>query len=97
MNDVRIPNESPDFTIDIAGLFVSSNGSPIAVEFSNSNPEFAEIRKEGDLLYVTFKTTEEGSTSVGLVAKSDGQQVAEGLTIVLFCHLYMNKMKFPTV
>ena len=84
LNDVRIPVESPDLSVEIKDLFIESTGAPITVKLTNSNPEFAEVRQEGTTLLVSFQGTTEGSTTIELVATANGQQVAEGLTISTF-------------
>ncbi|MCK8523259.1 T9SS type A sorting domain-containing protein [Aquimarina sp. D1M17] len=76
-------NDIQDFEVNVEGLFVSSNGSPINITLDNTNPAVATASLEGDVLSVTFADGVNigDETSIFLVATSGEEQVAEGFTI----------------
>ncbi len=74
-----------DLVVDVTDLFAHSDGEPIDIEVTNSNPDVAEVALEGDTVLVTFKDARLGQeVSIGLVATSGGETVAEGFTITFF-------------
>lgn len=88
LDDQTVPFEGSDpIEVDITGLFVQSKGLPIDIELTNSNPEFATVVQEENKLTITYKTGVVDQASIGLIARSGGEQVSEGFTI--------NAVEFP--
>ncbi len=81
LEDVRIGENSEDFQVNVADLFVSSTGAPIDIEFTNSNPELITANLEGDVITISIAPDALGQATLGLVATSGDEQVAEGFTI----------------
>ncbi len=67
--------------IDITDLFVQSNGAPIDIEFTNSNPDLVTATLTGSTISISINTDQEGQATIGLIATSQGEQVAEGFTV----------------
>ncbi len=67
--------------VDITDLFTQSNGSEVDVEFTNSNPDLVTATRNGNTISLSIKTDQVGQATIGLIATSSGEQVAEGFTV----------------
>ncbi|WP_299608900.1 T9SS type A sorting domain-containing protein [uncultured Aquimarina sp.] len=83
LEDFGVSENSEDTTIDIAGLFVQSQGLPIDIELTNSNPELVTAVLTGNTLTLSYAPDSLGSASIGLIATSGDEQVAEGFTVTV--------------
>ncbi|SHI93182.1 T9SS type A sorting domain-containing protein [Aquimarina spongiae] len=81
LDDLRLPENSEDVQVNVADLFVSSTGAPINIELTNSNPELVTVTQEGDVLNLSFAPDSLGQATIGLIATSGEEQVAEGFTV----------------
>ncbi len=83
LDDVRsiVSDSIETFEVDVTDLFVSSTGAPIDIEFTNSNPELVSAALEDNTISITIVPDSIGEATIGLVATSQGEQVAEGFTI----------------
>ncbi len=81
--DLNIDENSEDIEVDITGLFVQSDGNPINIEFTNSNPELVTATLEGNTISLSFAPDSLGQSTIGLVATSGEEQVAEGFTVFI--------------
>ncbi len=85
VSDFPIENETEEteFEVDISNLFVQSAGKAIDIELTNSNTDLIEATLDGDIIRLTVKKElvigEEAN--IGIIAKSEGEQVSEGFTI----------------
>ncbi len=70
-----------ELDIDVTDLFVETNGNPIQIEFTNSNPDIATATLNGNTISLSINTDQEGQATLGLIATSGGEQVAEGFTV----------------
>ncbi len=81
LDDLLVGENSEDIEVDITDLFVQSNGNPIDVEFTNTNPELVTATLNGNTISLSFTPEALGQTTISLVATSGEEQVAEGFTI----------------
>ncbi|NAY91838.1 T9SS type A sorting domain-containing protein [Muricauda sp. JGD-17] len=82
--DLLLPIGSPDKEVNVKDLFVSTNPwKPISIELTNSNPDLVTAVLKDDVIQLSFAPDLEGSAAIGLIAKSGGEQVAEGFTVTL--------------
>ncbi|MBQ4820165.1 T9SS type A sorting domain-containing protein [Aquimarina sp. MMG016] len=81
LDDFGVDENSEDTEIDITGLFVQSEGLPINVEVTNTNPELVTATLVGNTLRLSYTSNSLGSASIGLVATSGEEQVSEGFTV----------------
>ncbi len=84
LDDVVVDiNNIEDTEVDVTDLFVQSNGNPIDIKFTNSNPEVVTASLDGNTIKLRF--TEEltigTEATISLVATSGKEQVAEGFTV----------------
>ncbi len=70
-----------EIEVDITDLFVQSNGSPIDIEFANSNPDVVTATRNGNTISLSINTDQIAQATISLVATSQGEQVAEGFTV----------------
>ncbi len=81
LDDLNVPENSVDTEIDITGLFVQSQGSPITIEVTNSNPDLVTATLTGNTLTLSYTADTIGAASIGLIATSGKEQVSEGFTV----------------
>lgn len=81
LDDLSIPQNNQDTTIDITGLFVQSDDLPITVELTNSNPDLVTVTLTNNILTLSYAPETIGTATIGLIATSNGEQVSEGFTI----------------
>ncbi|WP_340199504.1 T9SS type A sorting domain-containing protein [Ascidiimonas sp. W6] len=79
LSDTLVPLNSEDVVVDITGLF-SGGPAPITVELTNSNPSLVTATLSGNTLTLSYTADAEGSATIGLIATSGEEQVAEGFT-----------------
>ncbi len=83
LEDLSLPQNSPDTEIDITGLFVQSQGLPITIELTNSNPSLVTATLTGNTLSLSYTADAVGAATIGLVATSNGEQVSAGFTVTI--------------
>lgn len=83
LEDLNLNENSDDRQIDISGLFVQSQGLPINIELTNSNPELVTAVLSGNTISLSFAENSIGEASIGLIASSGEEQVSEGFTITI--------------
>lgn len=83
LDDFGVSENSEDTSIDITGLFVQSQGLPIDIELTNSDPELVTATLTGNTLTLSYAPDSIGSASIGLIATSGEEQVAEGFTVTV--------------
>jgi len=83
LDDLDLALNSEDTVIDITGLFVQSGDLPISIEVTNSNPALATVTLDGNNLTVSYEPDASGDVTIGLIATSNGEQVAEGFTVTI--------------
>ena len=83
LDDFTVNENSEDTEIDVTGLFVQSQGRPIDIEVTNTNPELVTATLVGDVLTVSYTSDAIGVASIGLIATSGEEQVSEGFTITV--------------
>ncbi|MEW7278313.1 T9SS type A sorting domain-containing protein [Aquimarina sp. 2201CG1-2-11] len=81
LDDFVILKNSEDTKINITGLFVQSEGLPIDIEVTNTNPELVTATLEGDILTLSYASDTIGEVSIGFIATSGEEQVSEGFTV----------------
>ena len=81
LDDFIAFENSADTTINIAGLFEQSRGKAIDITVTNSNPDLATATLDGNMLTISYMPNSLGEVTIGLIASSRGEQVAEGFTI----------------
>ncbi|WP_109301947.1 T9SS type A sorting domain-containing protein [Aquimarina sp. AU474] len=81
LDDFGVDENSEDTEIDITGLFVQSQGRPINVEITNSNPELVTVTLVNNTLTLSYTSDSIGDASIGLIATSGEEQVSEGFTV----------------
>ncbi|MEW7279641.1 T9SS type A sorting domain-containing protein [Aquimarina sp. 2201CG1-2-11] len=82
IDDIRTVNRDTQ-KINIKDLFVHSEGDPIDIELTNTNPELVAATIKNDSLVLNLDATSSGVATVNLIATSGPEQVSEGLTITL--------------
>ncbi|GAA4110164.1 hypothetical protein GCM10022393_07110 [Aquimarina addita] len=84
LNDIFIDEgESQEISIDITDLFVQSEGLPIEIELTNSNPELVTVTRSDETLLVSYAGENIGQAAIGLIASSGEEQVSEGFTVTV--------------
>lgn len=83
LDDIKANENDEDLVIDITGLFVQSQGLPISVELTNSNPELVTATLSGNTLTISYAPDSLGQAAIGLIASSSQEQVSEGFTITV--------------
>ncbi|WP_378180389.1 T9SS type A sorting domain-containing protein [Aquimarina sp. SS2-1] len=83
LEDFEVDENSDDTVIDITGLFVQSQGLPIDIEVTNSNPELVTAELSGNTLTLSYTPNSIGVVSIGLIASSGEEQVSEGFTVTV--------------
>ncbi|SEK75045.1 Por secretion system C-terminal sorting domain-containing protein [Aquimarina amphilecti] len=83
LDDFGVNENSEETTIDITGLFVQSQGLPIDIELTNSSPELVTATLLGNTLTLSYAPDSIGAASIGLIATSGEEQVAEGFTVTV--------------
>ncbi len=81
LDDLLVAENSEDVEVDVTDLFVHSNGNAIDIEFTNSNPELVTATLEGNTITLSFAPDSLGKATIGLIATSGDEQVAEGFTV----------------
>ncbi|WP_103068979.1 T9SS type A sorting domain-containing protein [Aquimarina sediminis] len=81
LDDLQVAENSEDVEVDVTGLFVHSNGDPIDIEFTNSNPDLVTATLTGNTITLSFAPDSLGEATIGLIATSGEEQVAEGFTV----------------
>ncbi len=81
LEDLLVAENSENIEVDITDLFVQSNGNPIDIEFTNSNPDLVTATLEGNTITLSFTADSLGDATIGLIATSGEEQVAEGFTV----------------
>ncbi|WP_108869487.1 T9SS type A sorting domain-containing protein [Aquimarina aquimarini] len=81
LEDLLVAENSESIQVDVTGLFVHSSGAPINIEFTNSNPELVTATLDGNTVTLSFAPDSLGKATIGLVATSGDEQVAEGFTV----------------
>ncbi|MCL6267386.1 T9SS type A sorting domain-containing protein [Flagellimonas myxillae] len=81
--DLVLPISSADKEVNVKDLFVHSRGRDISIELTNSNPALVTAELDGDVVKLSFAPGMEGSSAIGLIAKSGKEQVSEGFTVTL--------------
>jgi len=80
--DRTVATNSEPFEVDVSDLFVSSNGSNISIELTNSNPDLVSAILDGNTLTVSIIAADtQGSAAIGLIATSGNERVSEGFTV----------------
>ncbi|MBP2833334.1 T9SS type A sorting domain-containing protein [Aquimarina sp. U1-2] len=79
--DLLVAENSEDIEVDITDLFVQTNSNPIDIDFTNSNPELVTATLNGNTITLSIAPDSKGQATIGLVATSGEEQVAEGFTI----------------
>ena len=98
LNDYSVPENAPDTTISIAGLFTfeedegrrrrwwwhqDDSDDEITVTLTNSNPGLVTATLVGDEIQISYAADTLGSASIGLIASTSNETVAEGFTITI--------------
>ncbi len=83
LNDFVVDENSEDTEIDITGLFVQSQGLPIDIELTNSNPELVTAVLSGNTITLSYAPDSLGAAAIGLIATSGNEQVSEGFTVTV--------------
>lgn len=97
LNDFSVPENAPDTTISIAGLFTfeedegrrrrwweqNDGDDEITITLTNSDPNLVTATLFGDELHLSFASDTLGSASIGLVASTENETVAEGFTVTI--------------
>ncbi|WP_298314633.1 T9SS type A sorting domain-containing protein [uncultured Aquimarina sp.] len=83
LDDFGVDENSEETVIDVTGLFVQSQGLPIDIEVTNSNPELVTAVLSGNTLTLSYVTDSVGVASIGLIATSGEEQVSEGFTVTV--------------
>ncbi|WP_299213128.1 T9SS type A sorting domain-containing protein [uncultured Aquimarina sp.] len=83
LDDFGVDENSEETVIDVNGLFVQSQGLPIDIELTNSNPELVTAVLSGNTLTLSYAPNSVGASSIGLVATSGEEQVSEGFTVTV--------------
>lgn len=95
LNDFTVPVNAPDTTISIAGLFTfeedegrrrrwweqDDDDDEITITLTNSDPNLVTATLVGDEIQISFAPDTLGSSSIGLVAATANETVAEGFTV----------------
>ncbi len=81
LEDLTLPENNEDVTLDIAGLFIHSGGASIEIEISNSNPGLVNASLSNNFLTLSFNEGAVGISTISLIAKSGEEQVATGFTV----------------
>ncbi len=84
LEDVTVDlNNIENFDVNVADLFVNSNGGSISIELQNTNTDVVTATLEDDTIKLVFGEGLEigDQATVVLVATSGEEQVAEGFTI----------------
>ncbi|WP_271783662.1 T9SS type A sorting domain-containing protein [Aquimarina algiphila] len=90
LDDIRVVKEFDealeDLEVDVTDLFTSSNGAAIDIELVNSNPELVTATLNGNTVTLSFSENipEVTEATIGLIATSGEERVAEGFTISVF-------------
>ncbi|MFC5047654.1 T9SS type A sorting domain-containing protein [Aquimarina hainanensis] len=79
--DLDADVNSEDTVIDVEGLFTQSAGNAISIELTNSNPDLVTATLSGNTLTLSYATDGVGQASIGLIATSGKEKVAEGFTV----------------
>ncbi len=84
LGDLRVFENTQETTeIDITGLFVHSEGAPITIELTNSNPELVTATLTDNIISLSYASDSLGAASIALIATSGEEQVAEGFTVTV--------------
>lgn len=83
LEDLVVDENSDDVVVNIEDLFVHSRGRHINVELTNSNPDLVTVTDNGNSLTLSFAADTLGSATIGLIATSGNEQVAEGFTVFI--------------
>ncbi len=91
LSDYLVDLNQPDTAIDIQDVFVledkkgkkKGKKDKIDITVTNSNPGLVTATLNGDLLEISYAPNAEGIASVGLVATSGKETVAEGFAITV--------------
>lgn len=81
--DLVVDENSGDIEVNIEDLFVHAYGRHINVELTNSNPGLVTVTDNGNSLTLSFAADTLGSATIGLIATSGNEQVAEGFTVTI--------------
>ncbi len=81
LDDLFLAENSAPVEVSVAGLFESSIGAPIDIQFINSNEALVTATLENDMIKITIAPDAKGKAAIGLIATSNGEQVSEGFTI----------------
>lgn len=81
--DLVVDENSDDVEVNIEDLFVHSKGRSIDVELFNTNPGLVTVTDNGNSLTLSFAADTLGSATIGLIATSGNEQVAEGFTVTM--------------
>ncbi|GAA4275007.1 T9SS type A sorting domain-containing protein [Aquimarina gracilis] len=84
LDNLTFPQDSEDVTIDITGLFVSSQGASIDIEVVNGNSDLVSASLEEDSLTLSFGEGMIGSSTINLIATAGGEQVSAGFNVLVF-------------
>ncbi|WP_075343533.1 T9SS type A sorting domain-containing protein [Tenacibaculum agarivorans] len=83
LDDINVDTNSEDTVVDITGLFVQSEGLPITITLTNSNPELVTATLTNNTLTLSYAPDANGSAAIGLIATAGGEQVSEGFTVTV--------------
>ncbi len=83
LEDYIVDENSAPTTIDVSGLFVSSNDAEINIEVTNSNPNLVTATLVDNTFTLSYTPDAVGNATIGLVATSGGETVAEGFTVTV--------------
>lgn len=83
LDDFGVDENSEDTVIDVTDLFVQSQGLPIDIELTNSNPELVTAVLSGNTLTLSYAPDAIGLAAIGLIASSGEEQVSEGFTVTV--------------
>ncbi|MCF6348185.1 MAG: T9SS type A sorting domain-containing protein [Flavobacteriaceae bacterium] len=83
LDDLLVDENSADTTVDITDLFVSSSNASIDLELTNSNPDLVTATLNGNTILLSYTPDSVGSTTIGIIATSGNETVAEGFTIIV--------------
>ncbi|MEO9966211.1 MAG: T9SS type A sorting domain-containing protein [Reichenbachiella sp.] len=83
LEDLVVDENSSDVVVNIEDLFVHSHGQSIDVELINTNPGLVTVTDNGTSLTLSFAADTLGSATIGLIATSGNEQVAEGFTVFI--------------
>ncbi len=81
LEDLALVENNEPIEVSVAGLFESSIGAPIDIQFINSNEALVTATLENDVIKITIAKDAKGKAAIGLIATSNGEQVSEGFTI----------------